>query len=229
MEYARILGMAMENAAVYILDDHEIFLTGVRVMLEKSGFVSNVKGFLNLSELLNAAEKEKPDLVIADQMLGKGTGVEAVHKIRELYPDLKAIIISSARDRLIREVCEKNSIQGYIVKSESEKKFIDSVKDVLQNRKSYPNFFGSAEILEDSFETVNPFASLTRREIEVVRHLANGLQMAEIAKEMGISQKTADNHRRSITEKIGKVTTVQLVRKAYLWGVVTEDVMNVKK
>ncbi|HMV79452.1 MAG TPA: response regulator transcription factor [Leptospiraceae bacterium] len=221
--------MAMEKAAVYILDDHEIFLTGVRVMLERSGLASTVKSFLNLSELYDAAKNEKPDLIIADQMLGQGTGAEAVLKLRELYPDLRAIIVSSARDRLIKEVCERNSIQGYIVKSEPEKKFLFSVREVLLNRKSYPDFSESSDISDDRFETVNPFSKLTKRELELVRHLANGLQMIEIAKEMGISQKTADNHRRSITEKIGKVTTVQLVRQAYLWGVVREEVMDVKR
>ncbi|HMZ57973.1 MAG TPA: LuxR C-terminal-related transcriptional regulator, partial [Leptospiraceae bacterium] len=131
--------------------------------------------------------------------------------------------------RLIKEVCERNSIQGYIVKSEPEKKFLFSVREVLLNRKSYPDFSESSDISDDRFETVNPFSKLTKRELELVRHLANGLQMIEIAKEMGISQKTADNHRRSITEKIGKVTTVQLVRQAYLWGVVREEVMDVKR
>ncbi|MCB1190102.1 MAG: response regulator transcription factor [Leptospiraceae bacterium] len=211
----------MKQPIVYIIDDHEIFLVGLRATIENSGLNVVVRTFVIPEELYRSMQEEEPDIIIADLILSISTGLEVILRARALLKNVKAILISSTKEDRIKEMCQKSEIQGYIYKSESEKDILSAIQTVLEGGEYYSEESGTEDIeVVKSYDKINPFSKLTKRELEVVVYLSKGMSYSEIAKQMNISSKTVNTHRVNITEKLGKMSLQHLIMKANIWGIV---------
>lgn len=181
--------------------------------------------FSRPEDLMEQSRRMEPNLIIADLMLAdRKTGLETLLNIKEYCNKSKCILISSTKEDQIQELCQNNDIQGYVYKSESIKGIIHAVEEVLGGGNYYSQSTPTEEIQVVRIqEKVNPFSRLTKRELEVVSHLAQGMSYAEIAEAMSISPRTVNNHRVNITDKIGKMSIRHLAMKAKIWGVVQES------
>lgn len=211
----------MKQPIIYIIDDHEIFLLGLKTALEKLEFNAIVRIFLSAGELYQSLKEEEADIIIADLILSSGTGLEVILRAKALYKNIKTILISSTQEERIKDICQQNGIQGYLYKSEMESDILKAVRNVLEG-KTYYSEDSPLEKIEvvKVHNKVNPFSKLTNRELEVVVCLSKGMSYSEIAKQMNISTKTVNTYRVNITEKIGKMSLQHLLMKASIWGVV---------
>lgn len=209
---------------VYLIDDHEMFMIGLESCIQKH--FNNVKtnNFLDPELLYQAVKDNKPDLLIADFMLANGNiGLEIIHRTRAIHPNIKSVIISSAKEDKIKDLCREKGIQGYIYKSETESMIAKALAKVLAGGTYFTEESEEKDIqIEKNYDKSNPFSKLTKRELEVVVYLSKGLSYAEISKTMNISARTVNNHRVNITEKIGKMSLQHLIMKASIWGVVND-------
>lgn len=126
------------NKKIYIIDDHEIFLRGLKFSIKE--YFQNTKAFIFVQpeELYQFSLENKPDLIIADFKLSNGKiGLDVILRIRTLHKDLKTILISSAKEDRIKELCQQNHIQGYIYKSEPEKIIHLAIQSILEGSTYY--------------------------------------------------------------------------------------------
>lgn len=208
---------------VYIIDDHEIFLLGLKAVVQNFDRNIDVKTFTSSEKLYESLEIDKPELLIADQVLTNTTGLEVIMRVRSIYKSIKAILISSLKESELKNVCIEYGIQAYIYKSEFEKDIHAAIQSVMNGKTYFSDSFYETPVKSLMLDKINPFSKLTHREIEVVRHLALGLELSEIAEKMDISLNTVKNHRANITEKLGKMSLTHLILKASAWGIIKGD------
>lgn len=214
----------MDSYTIYILDDHELFSKALKSSIEGTYENTKVRIFLQAEDLYQTLPEEEPNVVIADLMLASGTGLEAISRVRAIYKNVKAILISSAKEEQIKDVCIESGIQGYIYKSELEQDIIAAIDSVLNGGTYYSNEIQDDDIeIVQSYDKINPFSKLTKRELEVIVCLSKGMTYSEIAKKMEVSRKTVNNHRVNITKKLGKMSLQHLLAKAQIWGVIKEN------
>ena len=205
-----------------ILDDHEIFLDGLKLLLETSGLVDKVHAFSSTDNFLSSFPSVQPTLAIVDHHLHSNTGIEVLATLKNSYPMTKCVLISSLKDPKLAELSEKNHLDGFLHKSIPKTELVQSIASILNNQTV---FIGSVNTTEAIFsnKSVNPFRNLSKRELEIVKYLARGFSQQEVADLMKLSIRTVETHRRSINEKTGKLSLTKLAHEAYLWGILDSN------
>jgi len=217
----------MSGIRVVLVDDHPPVRDGVKVALQRdkdiiiSGEAETVE---ELSEILRDSDI---DVVVLDISLPDGSGVELVTQLREQYPLLKIIILSmySRSDYVLEAV--SNGVSGYMTKETSPVRLIDGIKQVLRGE----YFFDQVTlevIIQKALEHPqrfydvqdNDYESLTAREQEIMRLLAEGLSVKKIAQSLYISYRTVENHRTSIFRKLKVKNAAELVHYATRLGII---------
>jgi DNA-binding NarL/FixJ family response regulator len=217
----------MSGIRVVLVDDHPPVRDGVKVALQRdkdiviSGEAETVK---ELREILRDSDI---DVVVLDISLPDGSGVELVTQLRAQYPLLKIIILSmySRSDYVLEAV--SNGVSGYMTKETSPVRLIDGIKQVLRGE----YFFDQVTlevIIQKALEHPqrfydvqdNDYESLTSREQEIMRLLAEGLSVKKIAQSLYISYRTVENHRTSIFRKLKVKNAAELVHYATRLGII---------
>lgn len=204
---------------ILIADDHEIVREGVRAIVERESGWEVCGVAENGREAVALTEKLKPDAIILDLTMRKLDGLEAVKQIKHAIPETEILVLSANEsEELIEQVFESGA-KAYVRKAEAGRLLVPALKS-LQDHKIFLTDEISAplfsRLLASSAEKRNkPNANqtLTPREKETVRLLAEGKSNKQIAGTLGISIRTAETHRASVLRKL-RVDLAGLVRYA---------------
>ena len=190
---------------VVIVDDHEIFRSGVRAELE--GLVDVRAEAGSVEEAVRAIERERPDVVLLDVHMAGGGGVEVIRHVARSMPAQRflALSVSDAAEDVIAVI--RAGARGYVTKTISGEELADAVRRVRDGDAVFsPRLAG---FVLDAFagqipaEQVDPeLDQLTMREREVLRLIARGYMYKEIALELGISAKTVEAHVSAVLRKL---------------------------
>src|SRR5262245_15063816 len=195
MAYARTLG-APGIIRVLVADDHTIVREGVVGLLLKSGACDVVGEATNGLEAIELALETRPDVAILDVTMPRLNGVEVVRRIRADLPMTRVLVLSmhEDRDHIVQNV--RAGADGYLVKSAPTGELVAAVK-ALHAGKAYfaPEVARTiaSQLRDRAAESGDPYQDLTAREREVFHLIIAGKPTKEIAREMGISVKTAEN------------------------------------
>ena len=208
----------MSKVKVLLVDDHAIVRAGFRYQLEnKQGYI--VSEASSAEEAYALYDKIRPDVVVLDiSMPGMG-GIEGLRRLRCRYDDAQVLVLSMYDDPAFVARAMKMGARGYISKSSATDSLSSAIEKILGGEQYF-----SREILaqmnskEDSAE-IETF-SLSPREFEVFRLLAEGQAVNQIAVNLNLSPKTVSNHRSHLLEKLKLKTTADLVHFAIRQGVV---------
>jgi len=166
----------------------------------------------------------KPDLVILDIFMPNLRGIEAIHEIKKIYADLKVLILTMNRDKEYLYLALSEGAKGYLLKEDADKELFSAIEKVRQG-KTYVSPFFSEGVVDDLVQigkgdakTVFETDSLTIREREVLKLIAEGKSSKEIAQALFISVFTVNNHRASIMEKLNLKKATDLVKYAIRKG-----------
>jgi DNA-binding NarL/FixJ family response regulator len=213
------------DVRVVVVDDHDLFRTGLRNLLEEQG-VNVVGEAANGQKAIQLAGELAPDVVIMDLNMPGLTGVETTRKLAGVAPLTRVVVLTiSADDDDVMDAVMAGAC-GYLLKDSSIQDLIVGIRAAAAGESLIsPQIAGkllqrlrSQSTNEDAAATIR--AELSDREIEVLKLIANGKDNAQIARELFISPKTVKNHISNILMKLQIENRIQAAVYAVRSGIV---------
>ena len=206
---------------ILLADDHALVIDGLRRLLEPEFEVVGTAG--DGRELITAAERLKPDLIVADISMPLLNGIEALRRIRKIGLRSKVIILSMHADIELGMEALRSGASGYVLKHSASEVLSRAIREALDGR-----IYVSARIAVDvlagitgtSQQSPKPFV-LTQREREVLQLVAEGRTISGIGNILKIAARTVVFHKSNIMDKLGVRTTAELTRSAIRHGLVS--------
>ncbi|MDJ0959138.1 MAG: response regulator transcription factor [Acidimicrobiia bacterium] len=202
--------------SVYLVDDHELFLTGVRTELQQHFDVVGVSG--DVDDAIAGIRRADPDVVLIDVHMPGGGGVSVIDNVIETHPEMVflALSVSDAPEDVIAMI--RAGARGYVTKSISPTELVDAVKRVGAGDAVFsPRLAG---FVLDAFAGAVPkptdpeLDQLTPREREVLRQIARGFTYKQVASRLSISIKTVETHVSAVLRKLQLSSRHELARWA---------------
>jgi DNA-binding NarL/FixJ family response regulator len=209
---------------ILIVDDHDLVREGVRTMLEQEPGFEVVGECGDGQEAIRAVRELSPDVVLMDVALPGGIGgLEATEAILSERPATRVIMLTQYGEREYIRRALKIGAQGYLLKRSVSSQLKEAIHTVFQGRR-YLHPAAADELVElvtrgASLEE-EEYETLTQRERQVLKLLAEGKTSRDIAKYLGISLKTAMTHRANLMAKLGLHSRAEVVKYAIRKGVI---------
>lgn len=203
---------------IFIADDHQLFLDGMRSLLSSEPDIEIVGQGLNGAEVLEKLAVVETDIILLDINMPDTDVVKLTKEIKERYPAVKVVILTMYHGTRYYTKLLRYGINGYLYKSESKTEFITAIKKAYDNEvyiskqlftdyKPKKDLVPAYEVQGSSVESV-----LTKREIEVLKLIVQEHSNQVIAEKLFISTGTVDTHRKNIILKLGVKNTVGLIK-----------------
>lgn len=192
---------------VLIVDDHPIVRLSLRLLLERERF--HVVGEVgNGSEVAQVARDLRPDVVVLDIGLPGLDGMEVIKRLQSLEPVPKIMVLTGQATDLYVRRCLDAGIGAFVTKEEDHEALLFALKALVKGYSTFPQMSVNSNSLES--EPVR-LASLSNREMEVLRRLARGENNKNIGTRMNLSAKTISTYRGRIIEKLKTESLVEMV------------------
>jgi DNA-binding NarL/FixJ family response regulator len=212
----------MRQVRILVADDHSIVRRGVRALLETRPGWKVCGEAATGTEAVRQAKKLRPDVVVIDITMPDLNGFEATRQIRAAAPQTEVLVLTvHESEQALREVLDAGAL-GYVSKSDLDLNLSTAIESLLRH-KPFLSSRVSEMMLERYLKRDVPvpsmpagtgLATLTPRQREIVRLLAEGKTNKEVALMLGISVKTAETHRNNIMRKLQLRSFSHLVRYA---------------
>jgi two-component system response regulator NreC len=209
--------MVVDQISVLIADDHTIVRSGIRLLLEAETDIKVVGEALNGREALELVESLQPDIVLMDISMPEVDGLEATREIKTRFPKINVLVLTMHRsDDYFFEML-KAGASGYILKGAKTSELINAVRVAQQGEVFlYPSM--TQKLVQGYLQLADwendDEPSLSPREKEIFRLLAEGYSNKEIADELVISPSTVHSHRGNLMEKLGLNNRRELIQYA---------------
>jgi DNA-binding NarL/FixJ family response regulator len=196
------------NTSVLVVDDADLFRTGLAAALARAGF--SVSGEARDAEsAVTLSEQLQPDLVVLDILMPGLSGLDVVEKIRAASPSSRVVMLSASESEEDLLECIRAGARGYLIKDGSFDDLARSLRDVASGGAAMsPRIAGKLldvlfQLLRHQEFTASRRPALTGRELEVLRHVARGMTSKDIGDVLFISENTVKNHVRNVLDKLG--------------------------
>ncbi len=212
---------------VLIADDHLLVRAGIRALLEKPGDIHIQGEASNGQEAIDLARDLKPDVLIMDIMMPRMNGIEAAEHIQELKLPTYILLLSMYSDAGFVHKALQCGVKGYVLKSSVSDELLQAVRTVAGGDR----FLSSpiSELIEEgtvhsyAANEDDPYTTLSPREKEVIKLIAEGYTSVEIGKLLFISDKTVEKHRVKLMKKLNVRNLAGLVRLAVKYHLVDPE------
>jgi two-component system, NarL family, invasion response regulator UvrY len=198
---------------ILIADDHTVVRRGLRQILTEEFLAAHIVDVTDADELFNRVLKEEWDVVITDISMPGRSGLEVLQQIRQHYPKLPILVLSVHPEDQYAIRVMRAGASGYLNKESASEELVKAVHRVLLGKK-----YITPELAEKLAETLDqdadrqPHESLSDREFEVMRQLAAGASVSEIADRLSLSPTTVSTYRARILSKMNVKTNADLTR-----------------
>jgi DNA-binding NarL/FixJ family response regulator len=217
----------MARIRVLIADDHAIVREGVRALLNLADDIEVVGEASNGLEAIEAARSLAPDVILMDIAMPGLGGLEATLEIRKGDPNAKILVLTQYEDREYIRRFLKAGVAGYVLKKSAGADLTAAIRAAARG-----GLVLDPEVAREAMREQaaggeggggDPYESLTDREKQVLKLVAEGRSNKEVAELLGISVKTAMSHREHIMQKLGVHSRTELIRFALQKGVIRVD------
>jgi len=216
--------------SLLIIDDHPLFREGLKAIIGRDPRFEVIGEAGTAADGIRLAEALQPDLVLLDISLPDQHGIQVTRELRTLLPDTRILIVSMhAKIDYIAEAFQAGAT-GYVVKESAAERLLKGLEYVSRG-----DYFLDSSVSQQVVRKLMEFpakdekisdagyGTLSPREQEVMRLLAEGLSNKKIAHRLFISPKTVENHRTHIMNKLGLHSTMDLVRYSAKLGLIDVD------
>ena len=213
----------MAKIRVLIADDHAILREGVRALLALTDDIEVVGEAQDGREAVDLCGKLDPDVVLMDIAMPGLGGLEAALEMKKLGLRGRVLILSQYEDREYVRRLLKAGVAGYVLKKSAGSELANAVRAAHRGGLVLDPEVARAAMEEAGPKApaeADPYETLTDREKQVLKLVAEGLSNKEVAEALGISVKTAMTHREHVMEKLGLHNRTELVRFAIKRGVI---------
>ena len=200
-----------------MIEDHQVVAEGISSMLNELDYIENVTHVSDGGSGLKFLEENpETDIVLLDINLPDGNGIEFCSSIKQQFPKVGIIALSTYQQAGIINKMLENGADSYLLKNTSSEELIEAIEKVSSGKKYLTPEI--KEILNNTSSTNSKTPVLTKREKEVLALIAEGLTNQEIADKLFISQLTVISHRKSLLEKTESKNTAQLIKYCFEFG-----------
>lgn len=205
----------MRKIRILLADDHPLIRAGFKSMLGKIEDFEIVGEAENGKQLLELAQEEQPDIILADINMPVMSGLQALEMLSLDYPSMKFIILSMHEEREYIQHALRIGASGYLLKNIDRYDLERAINTVFEGGKYFSPLV--TNILVEPYSKPESIAlgDLTPREKEVLELVAKGCSTKQIADKLGISIRTVESHRINMLKKMKVNNSAELVKKAY--------------
>ena len=206
-----------------VADDHSVLRQALCEMLEAKGKYTVMAQAENGEELVKLLGSNSPDLVIMDLVMPQVDGLAALERLKTAAPTVPVLVLSADEGEKNVRAALKAGAKGYLPKNSGVEELEFAIDSIL-NGKTYLSPSVTSRLMHNSGDTApldNPLTVLTKREIEILAHIADGRPNREIGKMLHISTRTVDTHRSNILKKLNVRTNADLVKLSIAHGLIS--------
>lgn len=193
-----------------VVDDHPIVISGISGLLADLENIEIIEKMESGVTLLDYIESNKVDLVLIDIFLPVITGIDLCKAIKQKYPQVIVIGMSSQSERSLVMKFIQNGGNGYILKSASFDEFKNCINKAIEGEIVFSDEVKTI-VSQPLSEDLDTIPSLSRREKDIAMLLSKGKQTQEIADELFLSFLTVQTHRRNILQKYKTKNVAELI------------------
>lgn len=206
---------------IVIVDDHPVLRLGLMTLIESEPDLAVQASVATGQAALVAIEKNHPDLVIVDLVLGEGDGLDLVKQIKMRHPRLPSLVLSMHDESVYAARALTAGARGYVTKQQLDETVLIAIRRVLSGeiymsdaleRRLAGKYLGGRTL-----ETDSPLHTLSDRELQVFRLIGEGRITRRIAEALARSVKTIESHLEHIKNKLGVGSGAELARRAAQW------------
>ncbi|MDX9786304.1 MAG: response regulator transcription factor [Desulfobacterales bacterium] len=221
--------MECRKKSVVIAEDHKLFREGLKSMLSMRGDLEIVNEAPDGLEAMRYIKKHQPDLLLLDLSMPRLSGISVIKDVKGQFPAVKILALTiHESDQYVLEAF-KAGVDGYCIKDASRNELMLAIDSVLEG-KTYISPGIADSVMEGYLEerkqlkTKTAWDTVTQREREVLKLLAEGYLNKDIANFLHISVKTVEKHRANIMNKLDLHNAATLTAYAIENGLVTQKV-----
>jgi DNA-binding NarL/FixJ family response regulator len=217
-----------KKSRIVIAEDHTILREGLRSLLSSNPEFEIVGEAEDGREAIRCVEKLKPNLILTDLSMPRMNGMEAIKEIKRQSPETKILVLTVHKTEEYILATLQAGADGYLLKDSTHAELLMAVKHVLGGKR-YISPGISDKVLEGYLEgkktlrTRTTWETLTQREREILKLIAEGYKNKEIAEALCISPKTVEKHRANLMEKLDLHSIQALTAFAIGKGLVTQE------
>ena len=215
----------MQRIRVLIADDHAVLRAGLRLLIGAQSDMEVVGEAGDGPATVRSAQVTAPNVVLLDLSMPGTRSMQTIEQLVRLAPSARVLVLTMHDDRAYLQAALHAGASGYIVKKAADVELLTAIRAVHQGR-SFVDLTRPGEpapgqqiqrVSRDSLPAGHP-RSLSRREAEVLRLLAQGYTNQEAADQLAVSVKTIETHRKRLSDKLGLKSRAQLFRFAIEGG-----------
>ena len=214
----------MDEISVVIVDDHALVRQGLRTFLDLDDEIQVIGEAANGVEAVERADQLRPDIVLMDLVMPEMDGIEATKRIRSICPDTQVTVLTSfTEDEKLFPSIKAGAI-GYLLKNVSPGDLVNAIK-AAHRGEAQLNPQIARRLMEEVSNKPSTLSEeeLTRREMDVLRLIAQGRNNRDISEELVLSEKTVKTHVSNILSKLHVVGRTQAAIYAINQGLVSQE------
>ncbi|WP_431323232.1 response regulator transcription factor [Rhizobium sp. YTU87027] len=210
-----------DKIKVLLIDNHPLVLDGLKAVLETFHHIEVVGTAGQAQTGLELACQVRPHVLLMDINMPKLSGIDAIELFKRKVPETRIVMLSMHDSREYISSSVMHGAAGYILKDVSTDEIVSAIETVADGKTYFSS--GVFDVLMEG-EASNDADPLTPRERDILGLLLAGKANKAIAEALGISQATAETHRKNLKKKLGIATTAGLIRYALDRGIQTKPI-----
>lgn len=211
-----------ERIEMLIVDDHPVIGLAISMLVQKQLRYVSVDSVENGKTAIAKLKDKKYDIILLDVHLPDYNVIDLIPNLQRLNPETKILVFTMAPENILAQKLFSMDIMGFLAKSSSNDETIEAIKTVLRGERYVSKEF--TQRMVDNFvagnKSMNPFESLSERELQVLMELLKGSPQKEIGERLSLHLSSVATYRTRIFKKLDVSNRLELYEKARLFGLV---------